>query len=334
MPQACVPGSGARAWLALAIGVCVIGCHRGDQAPDITPAPTAASEPKAATAEPPAPAPEVDGSTCASVDACAQILASSRDRDALTAAGVWLASRGEPAAVAALGEHLREAEFLARLDDVDSPGDRTRNLARILAAFAHAPIEDVAALCRELARDPDWATDGDRMTHLLHAAAAPKPMTAETVALFEQTNAQDFAPANALVLAHNASPNALALLEKMLTDATFEIDDRVYVIHRGLLPVRTEESIVQLVSRMLARKLPTPVEVALVETMFDHRSAEWFGKERTPPEPPPWSAASAAALELALNLGKRVRGRASLPSALRARIDETVAEMQTALAAK
>jgi hypothetical protein len=284
----------------------------------------------------PSPSRPSDGgsSKCATIDACADVLATSRDREALEGAGVWLASRGEPAAVAALGRHFGEAEFLARLDQVDSPGDKTRHLSRIFAAFALAPIEDVAALCRTLALDPEFAIDGDRVAFLLQAAATVKPMSDDTVALFVQSNALGFGPSNAILLGRNASPKALALLEKMLDDASFEIDDRVELVHRALLPVRTEEAVLQLVARMLARKLPPALEVALVETMFDFRSAEWFGKERTPPEPPPWSAASASALERARYLAKRVRGRASLPAALRTRVAESAKEIEAALAAK
>jgi hypothetical protein len=315
--------------------VCALACRRTDAAKEVRPVAADDSPPTNPADVPPVtPPPDVDTSACATIDDCARVLATSRDREALHAASVWLASKGEAAAVEALGKHLAQTEFLARLDNVDEPSERTFYLSRVFAAFSVAPNDAVAELCRTLARNPEYAPDGARMTYLLQAAASVKPMSDETVALFVETNPQGFASANALTLAKNASPKALALLERMLSDSTFEVDDAVWAIHWGLLPVRTEETVLQMVTRMLARKQPAPVEIALVETMFDHRSAEWFGKVGNRPEPPPWSSASDPALKAALDLASDVRRRARLPATLRARVAETAKEIEAVRAAR
>jgi hypothetical protein len=313
--------------------LCALACRRTDAAKEVRPVTADDSPPTTAVDVPPVtPPPDLDASACASIEDCARVLATSRDRQTLHTAGVWLASQGDAAAVQALGKHLAEAEFLARLDNVDEPSEHAFYLSKVFAAFATAPNDAVAELCRTLARNPEYAQDGTRMTYLLQAAASVKPMSDETVALFVETNPQGFANANALMLASNASPKALALLERMLPD--FEVDDAVWAIHWGLLPVRTEEPVLQMVTRMLARKQPAPVEIALVETMFDHRSAEWFGKVGNRPTPPPWSSASDPALKAALDLASGVRRRATLPAALRARVAETAKEIEAVRAAR
>jgi hypothetical protein len=61
-----------------------------------------------------------------------------------------------------------------------------------------------------------------------------------------------------------------------------------------------------------------------VETVFDHRSREWFGPAKNPPEPPPWESASGDALRFALALGEKVMARGQLPPPLLGAVSETV----------
>jgi hypothetical protein len=102
-------------------------------------------------------------------------------------------------------------------------------------------------------------------------------------------------------------------------------------VRRGLLPVRTEHTVLELIHRMLDAKLPTDLRVALVETMFDYQPAQWFGKVGSPPTPPPWDNATKSALELALELADVARADKHLPAPLRNRVAATRQQIAAAL---
>ncbi len=268
---------------------------------------------------------------CSTVEDCAGLLRTETDRTRLAAAGTRLAGLGSPEAIEALGGFLHDPRFLARLDQVDSLGDKTRHLSRILRVLQTVPSPAVADLCLALARNPSFLADPDRLIFLLETVAAVRPMTEQTVALFVATNPQGHAPSNAILLGRNASPNALGLFETMLLSETFEPEERVETIRSALLPVRNHKSVVELADHMLSNSLPIEVEIALVETLFDYRPAQWFGKVGNPPQPPPWTSATKPALRHVLTLGRALRRRKRLPAALRQRIARTSEEIRAVL---
>jgi hypothetical protein len=268
---------------------------------------------------------------CATTTDCDEVCSASRDPDVLTAAGIWLAAAEDPMAIEVLGRHLGRTEFLARLDRTDVPAEKTRNLARIFDALAQSPSEAVAAMCRELAHDPEFAQDPDRVIFVLRTAAAVEPMTEDTVALFARTNEIDYAPMNAVLLGNNASPRALALLQSMLEDPTWPLEDRVGAVYPSLLAERTDEDVLAMGTRILSHRLPLELEIVLVEVLLDEPRPEWFGKVAVRPQPRPWTEASPEALRLAASLARRVQGRKRLPAPLRARVGEAARRIEAAL---
>lgn len=202
----------------------------------------------------------------------------------------------------------------------------------IISALAGAPIPEVASLCLDLGRDPDFLAVDERLIELLQALAAVKPMTDEAVAFFAAQNPRGYAPSNAILLGRNASPKALALFETMLYAPGAELDDQIETVRTSLLPVRTELAVIESLSRLLRRNNAASLEVALVETLFDYQPAKWFGKIRDYPKPPPWSEGSNAALTKALTVAKRQRSNKRLPAELRRTVRETAEQLQAALA--
>ena len=266
--------------------------------------------------------------------ASVRALEDSRDRATLEQAAVALASSGDPDAVAKLGEFLRRAEFLARLDDLHSPADKTRSLQKVLLALADHPSVATERLCLMLAGDPVFLADDDRKIYLLPALAAVRPMSQEAVEVFRRTNGEGYYNLNVRLLVKNGSLRALALFEEMIRNDEVPAARRVDALHAAVLPYRTELATLQAVDRLLAGNLNDAVRVGAVETIFEHRSREWFGPKKNPPEPQPWESASSDALQFVLALAEKVRARGALPPPLLESVHQTVTLIREILAAR
>jgi hypothetical protein len=258
------------------------------------------------------------------------ILEQSRDRPALLRAAVALASSGNSKDLDRLGEFLENAEFLARLDDLRTPSEKTRNLAKVLAALADHPSRASERLCLALAADPTFLADDDRRIYLLPALHAVRPMSQEAAEVFRRANQDGFFSATAPLLVKNASPRALALFEEMIRDRSVPVERRVDALHASILPARTNPAVLDCVGRLLAAALERDVAAAAIESVFDYRSRLWFGPPRTPPAPPAWESASRDALRKVLQLASTARGHDLSPD-LSAAIDRTKATVQRIL---
>src|SRR6185295_7136649 len=237
------------------------------------------------------------------------VLARSDDRELLEAAGVCLAQAGDPGAVRALGQLLAQRDFLARLDDVGDPQENMLHLERILAAIGGNPTQHAGAILVGLARSPDFLEIDERRIPLLSALGAVRPMTGEGAAVVRQAAAEGYYSTVIPLLIENSSPRALALLEELILDPQVDPESRASDLHSGLLPHRIEVAVLHSVERLLAQPLEPRVERGLLETIFEHRSREWFGPAINPPRPPPWEEASTEALRQVLHLAQRARSR-------------------------
>jgi len=269
-----------------------------------------------------------------STSAAVRVLEHSRDRAALEQAAVALASSKDPQAVAKLSEVLRRAEFLARLDDLATPAEKTRSLQKVLSTLADHPSRATEHLCLELVNDPVFLADDDRKIYLLPALAAVRPMSQEAVAVFRRTNGEGYYNLNVRLLVKNGSPRALALFEEMIRDDGVPVARRVDALHAAVLPYRTQLPVLQTLDRILAADLPAAVRVGAVETVFDHRSREWFGPAKNPPEPPPWDTASQETLRFVLAMGEKATARGQLPPPLLTALSETMAQIRQIMAAR
>ncbi len=259
-------------------------------------------------------------------------LETSDDRDELGAAALELARSDHPEALRRLGELLRKPDFLAKLDDLDAPTEKTLRLRGVMAALAERPSPEVAALCLRLAHEPRFLEDDDRKVFLLEALAAVRPMSAETAEWLRKTNAEGWFAFNAPLLAENASPPALELFESMMVDRDVPAERRIDCLHEALVVRRTRLPILQTAQRILARELEPEISVGLIESLFDFQGRRWFGLHH--PQPPAWRSASSDVLRLALEIAQRVHGRAGISQSLRAAIESTASTLRALLAAR
>jgi hypothetical protein len=101
----------------------------------------------------------------------------------------------------------------------------------------------------------------ERLNPLLNAIAAVRPSSTNAAAIFRETSHSGYVAVNGPLLARNASPNALAVLEAPLSDESLDVDERVEVAHRSLLPVRTNSAVVEMCTRVIG-VVWSPVECA------------------------------------------------------------------------
>jgi hypothetical protein len=255
-------------------------------------------------------------------------LHTSSDRDALERAAVALGQSTNPGDVALLGQYLRDREFLARLDNLnDLP---TRHFGRVIEALKGHPSPEVIKLCQMLADDP-VSLEKDRKSFILELLTSVKPMSEQTAAAFARSNEQGYFAFNARLLVQNGSPRALALFESMMLDQSVEAESRVECLHKGIVPRRTDASILGAADRILVRTTERPIAAAVVESVFDYRQS-WFGIESGISGPQPWKEGSPEALRTALRLADRALTRSEIGEPLREKIRRARAAIESLLA--
>jgi len=250
-----------------------------------------------------------------------EVLAQSSSSEELEAAATELAYSDEPEAMAALGQHLRSADFLARLDDLAMPGSSMLHLSRVMRPLIERSSPEVVALCLELAATPDFAQGPDRKSFLLEAMARVVPMQAATVAAFRQANDEGYFGFNARLLADNGSPPALDLLYDMLVDETVDLEERVECIRVTILHRRTRIGILQMAARLLADCADPTIVTAVIESVFDYQP-QWFHLHA--PMAPSWRTASDEALRFVIELGVKAKRQPVLSDELQEAIDATL----------
>ena len=99
-----------------------------------------------------------------------------------------------------------------------------------------APSPEVARLCLDLVDEPFYL-EHDRKSIVLEALAAVPLMEPETADAFRRANQEGYFAFNALLLAANSSPVALELFRSMVSGEQLDVEGRVELLHRGILPV-------------------------------------------------------------------------------------------------
>ncbi|MBI2690109.1 MAG: hypothetical protein HYX27_27705 [Acidobacteria bacterium] len=248
-----------------------------------------------------------------------------KDPARLEAAAVAIAASGNGADIAELARRLADAAFLRRLDP--EANDLTRLTAVFQALTAH-PSPATAALCLRVAQSKAFAAIPARWNLLLPALAAVRPMNAEAGQLFVKMGRAGFLEVNIPLLAGNATTEALQGMESLLADETLRVEQRVSATHWGILPNRLKPGVVEACARVVGRLGVSPaVAMAIIETLFDNRPAEWFGKRSPYPTPPPWNQATAATRAAYRTLADTVRRRADVSARLRKVVDEAVLQL-------
>ena len=255
-------------------------------------------------------------------------LATERDPARLEAASVVVASSGSAQAIQKLATHLGSRSFLRRLDPGKKGQSDIERLVHVFAVLAEHPSAATEELCVGLAHNAEFLSLPERLNLLLNALAVVRPTSSRAAAIFRESSHAGFFDVNGPLLARNASPLALAVLEELMSDETLDVQARVGVAHRSLLPVRTNSAVVEMCGRVtLPRVVAGPVRMAIAESLFDYQPKQWFGVVMNQPVPPPWSSANEPARNALRSLGKQLLGQSDVPENLRAEIRKALAQL-------
>jgi len=233
------------------------------------------------------------------------ILTESRDRDALVRSATVLAASEDSSALFALAGPLSEREFLARLDDVLDPVSTMDNLMVVFRALAQHPTPATGRLCELLYAEPDFRENPSRINLLLVTLASVRPTTQEGAEVFRTSNREGYAGVNGPLLVQNESPMALQVFEELIAEDWLDVEKKVDLLHRSVLPKRTSLPVVKTCAQLLTRDLPSEVTDGIVETLFDYQSRRWFGPVRNPPKPLPWEQATTETLDFLIALASQ-----------------------------
>jgi hypothetical protein len=224
----------------------------------------------------------------------------------ILASATALARSGNRDAILALTNPLRRKEFLDRLDPPKGEDQGITNITRIFRALALNPSEATARVCVLVYNSEEFRELPVRINLLLGALAAVRPVNEEAAVIFRSSSAEGFAEVNAPLLLKNESPLALQVFEEIITGTWVESYVKVDILHRSVLPVRTQMLVVEMCSGLLAGELASDVRGAIIETLFDYQSRLWFGPAMYPPKPQPWESASTEVLQFMISLANRV----------------------------
>jgi hypothetical protein len=261
------------------------------------------------------------------------ILDRSSNRAAIAASARALAASEDDAALLNLGRRLRSAEFLDRLDDTSQPGSDIENLAFVFTELTFHPTPSSARLCELLYDEPDFAALPVRLNFLLTALAAVVPTTEEGANVFRRSSAVGFAEVNGPLLIQNQSPLALQVFEEIIAGDWVATAAKVEILHRSVLPRRTDKPVLETCIRLLENNLATPVRDAIIETLYDYQPGPWFGPVRHAPRPPQWESASTEVLRTFLSLAERLRNE-GLNEPLQSAVRATSARIESILTAR
>jgi hypothetical protein len=247
-----------------------------------------------------------------------------RNPDRMEAASVAIAASTDAAAMADLARHLSQRGYLQRLD----PGSGVTRLGHVFRTLAEHPSPSAESLCIVAAGSAEFNEVPARMNFLLNALAAVRPMSEPAAKIFRSSSRSGFLEVDGPLLAANASPRALGVLAELLRDESIDAAQRVSIAHWGLLPNRTNPDVVAMCDRVLSAGVSRDVEIAILESLYDYQPRQWFSLRAGQPSPPSWNTASPAARDALRSLAASRVGRSDLPPALRAAMENSLAQMR------
>jgi hypothetical protein len=263
------------------------------------------------------------------IDKQVAVLEGGAGPEEMEAAAGELASSDDPHALEALGSLLGRKEFLEQLDPPDS-FSRIAHLNGVFASLIRHPSPEVARMCLRLVDEPMYL-DHDRKSLVLEALAGVVPMSPETAAAFERANEEGYYAFNALLLARNSSAVALDLYRSMMSDQSVDVESRVELVHKGILPYRNRLTILRTAAALIESNVEPLIARTAMESVFDYQP-EWFLLHG--PTPPPWRTSPEEVLRYVLQLASALIEQRKVPASLMPATERTTAIMRALLAAR
>jgi hypothetical protein len=244
-----------------------------------------------------------------------QTVAHGTDPKALVHAAQVLASSDDPLDHRALATAFADEGFLARLDDDGAYQGRINQLrvARVLRTLCKKVDASRAAVLVGLTGSATFLAQDLRIDLLIKACASVRPSPPEIVAFWDaHCQPEDgFGNLTIAALIDNGSPPALELFVTKLLDAAHPEDDRVEWLRQNVLPHRHDVDLVRACRQVLARGLQPPLDLALVQVIFDYRPEEWY-RPATVREAPATDGLTGPLVVEMLGLAAQAQGQVAL----------------------
>ncbi|MBM3786071.1 MAG: hypothetical protein FJW30_17055 [Acidobacteria bacterium] len=226
--------------------------------------------------------------------------------------------------MAKLQSLLATEEFLARVDNLNEPQERLVHISKIFQALRENPSPATGALCVALSTEPGFLAIPARLTFLLPALAAVRPMSAPAAAVFHHTSRNGYHTLNAPLLVENGSQRALAVFVEIIGDHRLDALDRVDLAHRSIVSRRTDAALLGTLRTLLDGELEPEVRNAVTESIFDDQPSRFFGRQGRQPSPPGWETVSKTARRLVTVIGQKELRRADTPAHVRKSIRDVL----------
>ena len=222
-------------------------------------------------------------------------LTSDLEPKALLRAAVLIAASDDHDAHEALGQQLRSAAFLARLDTAEDYQRRPRRrlrVRRVLLELTRRSDDSLLGMLTSLTSDATFLASRARTSLLIEACAAIRgadgDMPAELIQfLGEHCQHNDgYSQVTARALVDNGSEAALTLFAAKLCDPSHVDGSKIGWMRNLMLEHRNELAALRMAHGVLREGLAEELRVAMVEVLFDHRPLEWYAPYRcgTPPD--------------------------------------------------
>ena len=154
-------------------------------------------------------------------------------------------------------------------------GNSAGILLQVFSALASNPTPDALPVLVGLTRDRAFLalaerTSGNALTDLLRATANITVPPADIVTFWRaHANPDDgYVNVTTAVLAANGSPAAIDLLESLLADPRFPVDDRIAWLWSGVMPQRLNAALIERLGRK-ADGWPERLRLVLLDILFD-----------------------------------------------------------------
>jgi hypothetical protein len=225
---------------------------------------------------------------------------------------------------------LTDPSFLDQLDgeqELEGPFRRLRlaKVIKVLLDHAATPARDTLTT---LTHSPLYADDPPRTQLLIEAWAEIRPAPEEAVQFWDDhcKPRDGYSHRTVRMLVLNRSEPALKLLGKILVDPEQPQAHKVHWLRSFVIEARNDELLLRL-SAEIQSKLSAPLQVALIEVLFDYQKS-WY-RPHGRPDVPSRSAATSEALQILSDIGHWALRDLDLSATLQATVRQALEQVES-----
>ncbi len=230
----------------------------------------------------------------------------------------------------ALKKLLPTEDLLYRLDtheDYDDVGGKLR-IGAVLEALSENPSPTAREVIFSLTQSPVFIDDTRRARLLIEACIPYRPSPPEVIKFWNNhcRPLDGYCDISIDAMIQNGSEPALELFEKKMLDPQHEDKYKIEWLRNPVFVHRNEAPLLAVCERLLERPLPEPLQVPLVEALFDYQPDTWYMQDYIQEEPPRGKATEEA-LKILQSIGEYALKKVELPDQLKEQVETVLEEI-------